>query len=194
MLILGITGGIGSGKSYISLLLSEQLSVPVYDCDAEAKRLICEDEIIKRKLTELVGTHVYKDEKLQKKVLADYVFSSPQNAQKVDAIVHPAVKDDFLKWVQRQRSEVIAIETAILYESGFDVLVDKVLYVNAPLELRLQRAMKRDGSTREQVKARISMQQSEAQRGKADYIIDNGSVGKEALQEALQKILKQIAA
>ncbi len=192
MVILGITGGIGSGKSYISSLLHKQMNVPVYDCDTEAKRLICEDDTIRQKLTELVGASVYRNGELQKNVLADYLFSSQQHVQQVNAIVHPAVRKDIGKWVKQQDSPVVAVESAILYESGFDTLVDKVLFVNAPLELRIQRSMKRDGSTREQVEARIGMQQSEQQQKKADFVIDNGTEGKKDLLDALQGVLKKI--
>ena len=192
MVILGITGGIGSGKSYISSLLRKQMNVPVYDCDTEAKRLICEDDTIRQKLTELAGASVYRNGELQKNVLADYLFSSQQHVQQVNAIVHPAVRKDIGKWVKQQDSPVVAVESAILYESGFDTLVDKVLFVNAPLELRIQRSMKRDGSTREQVEARIGMQQSEQQQKKADFVIDNGTEGKKGLLDALQGMLKKI--
>lgn len=192
MVILGITGGIGSGKSYISSLLRKQMNVPVYDCDTEAKRLICEDDTIRQKLTELAGASVYKNGELQKKVLVDYLFSSQQHVQQVNAIVHPAVRKDIGKWVKQQDSPVVAVESAILYESGFDTLVDKVLFVKAPLELRIQRSMKRDGSTREQVEARIGMQQSEQQQKKADFVIDNGTEGKKGLLDALQGMLKKI--
>ena len=192
MIILGITGGIGSGKSYISSLLREQMNVPVYDCDAEAKRLICEDEKIRQELISLVGVNVYKDGELQKNVLASYLFANQQHAQKVNAIVHPVVKDDFCKWVKQQDAEIVAIESAILYESGFDKVVDQVLFVNAPMELRIQRAMQRDGSTRKQVEARIKMQQSEAQQEKADYVIDNTTEGKTILQKELRKIFDMI--
>ena len=192
MVVLGVTGGIGSGKSYISSLLREQMNVPVYDCDAEAKRLISEDEEIRQELTELVGAPIFKEGKLQKKVLADYLFANEQHVQKVNAIVHPAVRSDIGKWAKQQDSEVVAVESAILYESGFDTLVDKVLFVNAPLELRIQRAMKRDGSIREQIEARIGMQQSEQQREKADYIIDNVTEGKTDLLDALKRILEKI--
>lgn len=192
MVILGITGGIGSGKSYISSLLHKQMNVPVYDCDTEAKRLICEDDTIRQKLTELAGASVYRNGELQKNVLADYLFSSQQHVQQVNAIVHPAVRKDIGKWVKQQDSPVVAVESAILYESGFDTLVDKVLFVNAPLELRIQRSMKRDGSTREQVEARIGMQQSEQQQKKADFVIDNGTEGKKGLLDALQGMLKKI--
>ena len=192
MIILGITGGIGSGKSFISSLLREQMNVPVYDCDAEAKRLIHEDGKIRQELISLVGVNVYKDGELQKNVLASYLFANQQHAQKVNAIVHPVVKDDFCKWVKQQDAEIVAIESAILYESGFDKVVDQVLFVNAPMELRIQRAMQRDGSTRKQVEARIKMQQSEAQQEKADYVIDNTTEGKTILQKELRKIFDMI--
>ena len=175
MVILGITGGIGSGKSYISSLLHKQMNVPVYDCDTEAKRLICEDDTIRQKLTELAGASVYKNGELQKKVLADYLFSSQQHVQQVNAIVHPAVRKDIGKWVKQQDSPVVAVESAILYESGFDTLVDKVLFVKS-----------------EQVEARIGMQQSEQQQKKADFVIDNGTEGKKGLLDALQGMLKKI--
>lgn len=194
MVILGITGGIGSGKSYISSLLRERLNVPVYDCDTEAKRLIAEEKDVRQKLTELVGADIYKEGVLQKSILADYLFANQQNAQKVNDIVHPAVRKDICKWAKQQAAEVAAIESAILYESGFDAIVDKVLFIDAPLELRIQRAMKRDGSTRQQIEARINMQQAEEQREKADYVINNGDEEKDALQTSLQQILRKITA
>ena len=192
MIVLGITGGIGSGKSYISSLLREKMNVPVYDCDAEAKRLICEDYTVRQKLSELVGVNIYKDGKLQKQMLADFLFAGQENAQMVNSVVHPAVKKDFQQWVRRQHAEVVAMESAILYESGFDGTVDKVLFVSAPLELRIQRVMHRDGSTRQQVEARINMQQVEAQRGKADYVIENDDAKQEVLLAFLQEIIKNI--
>jgi len=192
MIILGITGGIGSGKSFISSLLREHLNVPVYDCDKEAKRLINENEEIQQQLTELVGFHVFKDGKLQKNILADYLFANQHHAQKINDIVHPAVKDDFCKWTEQQKANVVAIESAILYESGFDSMVDKILFVDAPKELRIQRVIQRDGSTRQQVEARINMQRAEEQRQKADYLIENEGARQESLLTALQEILKNI--
>ena len=194
MIILGITGGIGSGKSFISSLLREQMNVPVYDCDAEAKRLIHEDGKIRQELISLVGVNVYKDGELQKNVLASYLFANQQHAQKVNAIVHPVVKDDFCKWVKQQDAEIVAIESAILYESGFDKVVDQVLFVNAPMELRIQRAMQRDGSTRQQIEARIAMQQTESQMRKARYVIDNTDATRESLLRDLRQILRNITA
>lgn len=190
MIVLGITGGIGSGKSYVSSLLREQMNVPVYDCDTEAKRLICEDEKIRQKLTKLVGAHIYKDGKLQKKALADYLFATPKHAQKINAIVHPAVREDFHTWLNLQNTDIVAIESAILYESGFDAAVDKVLFVNAPSELRIQRVMQRDGSTRQQVEARMNVQRAEEQCQKADFVIENEGAKQESLLATLQEILK----
>lgn len=192
MIILGITGGIGSGKSYISTLLREQLNVPVYDCDTEAKRLTDEDKTIQQRLKELVGAHVYKDGKLQKNILANYLFSDQHHAQNVNAIIHPVVKEDFRKWIEQQKADVVAIESAILYESGFDSMVDKILFVDAPKELRIQRVIQRDGCTRQQVEARINMQRAEEQRQKADYLIENEGARQESLLTALQEILKNI--
>lgn len=192
MVVLGITGGIGSGKSYISFLLREQMNVPVYDCDAEAKRLICEDENIRQELTKLVGAHIYKGGKLQKKVLADYLFATPRHAQEINAIVHPAVREDFHTWLTLQHADIVAIESAILYESGFSADVDKVLFVNATKDLRIQRVMLRDGSTRQQVEARMNMQKAEELCQKADYVIENEGAEQESLLATLQEILKDI--
>ena len=192
MVVLGITGGIGSGKSYISSLLQSHLNVPVYDCDTEAKRLMNEDKSIQQQLKKLVGAHVYKDGELQKDVLADYLFANQQNAQQVNAIVHPAVREDFGSWAKRQNTDVVAIESSILFESGFDTLTDKVLFVDAPLEVRIQRVIKRDGCTRQQVKARIRMQKCDKYRQKASLILENNDYPKELLLAALQVVLKDI--
>lgn len=195
MVKLGITGGIGSGKSYISSLLREELGVPVYDCDAEAKRLIGEDEAIRQKLIALAGPDIYnKEGTLRKRILADYLFASQQHVQLVNAIVHPAVMDDFRKWAGRQKTGVVAMESAILYESGFDTSVDTVLFVSAPAELRIRRAMQRDGSTRQQIEARIAMQQTESQMRKARYVIDNTDATRESLLRDLRQILRNITA
>ncbi len=120
-MVIGITGGIGSGKSYVAHLLASRFGVPVYDCDREAKRLNVDSTRIREALTLLVGPTVYAaDGSLCRKVLADYLFSSADNARKVNAIVHPVVADDFLQWAKDKR--LVAIESAILFESGFDRL------------------------------------------------------------------------
>lgn len=172
---IGITGGIGSGKSYVSDLLCQKFDIPVYDCDTEAKRLTATDEEIHMKLIQLVGPEVFDSTALNKQCLADYLFAGPEHASRVNAIIHPAVLKDFKQWADRQQKPVVALESAILFESGFNESVDYVLFVDAPEEIRLKRAMERDTATEEQIRARMQMQQPELHRRQADFIIDNST-------------------
>ncbi len=159
MIKLAITGGIGSGKSYVARQMSQLLGIPVYDSDANAKRLNEESPQIRQGLMDMVGSEVYDaNGHLNKAILASFLFASEENARKVNALVHPVVKEDFLRWASRQTAQVVAIETALLAESGIDLVVDKIIRVDAPLETRIQRAMQRDGATREQILARMSKQ------------------------------------
>lgn len=177
MIKLGITGGIGSGKSFVSRCLKEGFSVQVYDTDREAKRLMLEHEGIRADLIALLGEEVYTAAGLNKPLLAAYIFSSPENAQKVNAIVHPRVKEDFRNWAFRQEQagcQLVGVESAILFESGFDREVDKTLTVSAPLELRITRVMERDRVGREQVLERITAQISEEERNRlSDFSVEN---------------------
>lgn len=190
MIRLGITGGIGSGKSYVSQLLSSQFGIPVYDCDREAKRLTATDSGIREALQKLVGRDVYtEDGALDKTILTQYLFASADHATLVNAIIHPVVRMDFRSWCQQQQSEVVAMESAILYESGFDSEVDKVLLVDAPLETRIQRAMLRDGSSREQVVSRIALQDGSLAREKAEFLLQNDG---RPINDELQTIINII--
>lgn len=177
MIKLGITGGIGSGKSFVSRCLKEGFSVQVYDTDREAKRLMLEHEGIRADLIALLGKEVYTAAGLNKPLLAAYIFSSPENAQKVNAIVHPRVKEDFRNWAFRQEQagcQLVGVESAILFESGFDREVDKTLTVSAPLELRITRVMERDRVGREQVLERITAQISDEERNRlSDFSVEN---------------------
>jgi dephospho-CoA kinase len=160
MIKIAITGGIGSGKSYIAQQMTELLGIPVYDSDANAKRLNEESPIIRQGLIEIVGDEVYDSKgKLNKALLASYLFANAENAARINALIHPIVKQDFLQWAESQNSQIVAIETAILKESGIDQIVDKVIRVDAPIELRIERAIKRDGATKEQILRRIAQQQ-----------------------------------
>lgn len=170
---IGITGGIGSGKSYVSDLLCRKFDIPVYDCDAEAKRLTATDGEIRQKLIQLVGPEVFNGQELVRKRLADYLFADPEHASKVNAIIHPAVLEDFKLWTGKQLKPVVALESAILFESGFNEYVDYVLLVDAPEEIRLKRAMQRDNTSEEKIRARMQMQQPELHRKQANFIIDN---------------------
>lgn len=177
MIKLGITGGIGSGKSFVSRCLKEGFSLQVYDTDREAKRLMLEHEGIRADLIALLGEEVYTAAGLNKPLLAAYIFSSPENAQKVNAIVHPRVKEDFRNWAFRQEQaggQLVGVESAILFESGFDREVDKTLTVSAPLELRITRVMERDRVGREQVLERITAQISDEERNRlSDFSVEN---------------------
>lgn len=175
---LGITGGIGSGKSYVAHEIAAR-GIPVYDCDREAKRLIAEDKEIQRRLQAL--THD----------LPRYLFASDANAARVARIVHPAVRRDFEQWCHRHADmPLVALESAILYESGFDTTVDRVLYIDAPLPLRIERAMERDHATRDAVLLRIARQCSDEARARADYrLINDGRPVAPQLQAILNTIL-----
>ena len=191
MLSFAITGGIGSGKSYVSALL-EQRGIPIYNADNEAKRLMQSDEVIQRDLIALLGSEVYQDGVLNKPFLAKYLFSDASHAQKVNAIVHPRVKADFYRWKEAQTGvDVVGMECAILFESGFDDTVDRIVMVYAPLEIRLERAMKRDKASKEQILARISAQMDdEEKKRRSHYVIHND--GTESVDLQLEKLLSSL--
>ena len=177
MIRLGITGGIGSGKSVVSQLF-RVMDIPVYDSDKESKRLTITDEGIRTQLTELVGKDVYADDgSLNKSVLASWLFSCEEHTLKVNNIIHPVVKKDFLSWVKKQENagyKACGIESAILIEAGFQDVVEKVVMVTAPLETRIERTMQRDHASRESVINRIARQMNEEEKKeKADYVISN---------------------
>ena len=198
MVKIGITGGIGSGKSYVSRLLTEHHGIPVYNTDSEAKRLMLSDEGIRRRLTALLGKEVYKsDGTLNKPLLANYLFADSCHAGQINAIVHPQVKADFLKWADLQTGcEIVALESAILFESGFDNIVDKVVMVYAPVELRIRRVMLRDSTTEEKIRQRIVAQMDDkAKQDRSDFIIFNDgsrplNLQLDDLQETLEKMIK----
>ncbi|CCZ70635.1 dephospho-CoA kinase [Bacteroides sp. CAG:702] len=198
MVKIGITGGIGSGKSYVSRLLTEHYGIPVYNTDSEAKRLMLSDEGISRRLTALLGKEVYKsDGTLNKPLLANYLFADSCHAGQINAIVHPQVKADFLKWADLQTGcEIVALESAILFESGFDNIVDKVVMVYAPVELRIRRVMLRDSTTEEKIRQRIVAQMDDkAKQDRSDFIIFNDgnrplNLQLDDLQETLEKMIK----
>lgn len=177
MIKFAITGGIGSGKSYVSSLLEER-GIPIYNADLESKRLTVQDEGIRKELVALLGEDIYQGATLNKPLLASYLFANSDNAVKVNSIIHPRVKDDFHRWVESQKDvPLVGLESAILYESGFDDVVDQVVMVYAPEAVRLQRAMKRDNATEEQVRARMSAQMDdEEKRSKADFVLMNDGI------------------
>lgn len=191
MIKIAITGGIGSGKSYVSRLL-EEMGIPVYNADNEAKRLTVSDVGIRRELTALLGEEVYQDGELNKSLLAAYLFSDPAHATQVNGIIHPRVRADFLAWAgKREHCDIVGMECAILYEAGFEDTVDAVVMVYAPEELRVRRVMQRDGATELQVRARMAAQMDDKEKcRRADFVVVNDGV--EPLQLRLASIVKEI--
>lgn len=182
---VAITGGIGSGKSFVCRMLAEH-GIEIYDCDAAAKRLMRSSSELRARLTGLVGSNLYDGERLNKPVMAQFLLSSDENQRAVNAIVHPAVGEDFL------RSGMKWMECAILFESGFDKLVDYKICVVAPLEIRLQRIMQRDGLTRQKAMEWISKQMPQEEvSSKCDFVIVNDGVADLQQQiENLNNIIK----
>lgn len=174
---IGITGGIGSGKSVVSRLL-ELMGIPVYISDVESKRLTATDPFIRRELCALFGQELYRDGELNKPLLASYLFGRPDNGQKINGIIHPRVKDHFRDWVfGHSDCPIVAMESAILIESGFSGEVDFIVMVYAPLEVRIERAIRRDCSSKELIMKRIESQMSdEEKREQADFVILNDGI------------------
>lgn len=191
---IGVTGGIGSGKSYVCSLLQKRYGAPVYDCDSRAKQLLIEDAALRHALIDAFGPDVYhSDNTLNRPFLAAQVFASAQHTARMNALVHPAVKRDFVQWVARHAdAPFVVLESAILFESGFRDVVDAVLSVEAPEALRLQRACLRDSSTPEQIRARMARQLTDAERRlRADVVVCNDGQSPLAplLDRSIQRLL-----
>lgn len=190
MIKIGITGGIGSGKSVVASLL-ELSGIPVYIADTESKRLTASSPVIREKLIALFGESLYTAEGLDKKQLASHIFGNPERLKQVNAIIHPEVNRHFLAWADKQTTPICGIESAILFESGFNRVVDITLMVYAPLEVRIQRALERDAVAREEIVRRINSQlPDEEKKEKSDYVIFND--GKQALLPQIAAILMDL--
>ena len=174
-MIIGITGGIGSGKSVISKEL-RCMGYEVYDTDSEAKRLIVENVQIRRNIEDLLGKEVYKDNVYQTQIVASKVFANKSLLVQLNAIVHPAVREDILSRTQdfiNNTTSLYFIECAILYTAHLDDICDKVVAITAPEAIRLERTIARDSSDKDEVRARMRMQDVEHDIQRADIIINN---------------------
>lgn len=176
-MIIGITGGIGSGKSTIAAELARR-GYRVYDCDAEAKRIIAENRDVQAQIITLLGEEAFADGRYNTSFVARRVFTDASLLSQLNAIVHPAVKADVL------RAKPDFVESAILYEAGLDRLCDRVVYVDAPLELRIARTVARDHCDAEQVRARIHSQHT-LPHEKAIVLMNDGSQSIESLVDSL---------
>lgn len=173
MMVIGLTGGIGSGKSTVAHMFRD-LGIPVYDSDNEAKRLMVSSPELKKAIMHLLGEEAYLDGKLNRGYIAEKVFGDPGTLQRLNSLVHPAVRLDFDRWVSAQTAPYVIQETALIFESGTENLYDRVILTTAPVQLRVDRVTKRDGSAKKEVMQRIKNQMGDGLKSKkANYSIDN---------------------
>lgn len=184
-MIVGLTGGIGSGKSTIGKLLID-LGVPVYNSDREAKRLMNTSKVLRRKIIQLLGAESYTDGMLNRTFVAEKVFNDKTLLHKLNCIVHPAVRKHFLRWSKKQNYPYVVQETALLFENQMQDIYDKIILVTAPKDVRIERIVERDGSSRQQVLERMENQLDDAKKIPfADYRVENID-----LQETKAKVKK----
>lgn len=174
MVKVGITGGIGSGKSIVSRILLS-MGYPVYDCDRSAARIMVSDTGVVSALKKLIGSDAYMaDGSLNKPVIAAFLYRDSANREALNAVVHPAVFRDFELWCGRHGVDLAFVESAILFESGLDRHVDKSVMVLASHETRIDRVMNRDGIDCEQARRRIESQMPDEEKAKlCDFVVRN---------------------
>ncbi|MCX7547427.1 dephospho-CoA kinase [Xanthomarina sp. F1114] len=195
MKIIGLTGGVGSGKTTVAKQFNA-LGIPIYIADNEAKQLMNTSEVIRKKLIDLFGDNAYKDNTLNRPFLADIIFNSEESLKKMNAIVHPEVALHFKTWVSKQNAPYVLKESAILFENGAYTSCDYIITVTAPLDLRMERLLKRDDTTVEKIQAIINNQWSdEAKIEKSHFVIVNKDLKETQQQVQLthDKIVNLIA-
>lgn len=173
MFKIGLTGGIGSGKSTVAKIF-EVLGIPVYYADEEAKRLMNTDIGLKRQIIELFGEASYSQGMLNRNYLAEIVFHDPEKLKQLNALVHPVTIHDANTWLENQHSAYAIKEAALIFESGIHEMLDFVIGVSAPISLRIQRVIKRDNISREEVLSRMDKQMEESAKMKrCNFVITN---------------------
>ncbi len=188
---VGITGGIGSGKSSVCKMLALR-GVPIYDSDSRAKQLMVTDAELVRLVSQRFGADVYVDGILNRQVLAARVFTDKVALAELNSMVHPAVMRDFERWAAEQQTAYVVMESAIIFEAGLDDKLDAVVAVMAPRSLRLERAMQRDGATREQIEERMRTQLSDDELARrAKYAIVNISL--DELDEEVEQLHRRLS-
>jgi dephospho-CoA kinase len=190
MIKVGLTGGIGCGKSVVADILRIH-NIPVYESDQEAKRLMQNSATIRANLTSLMGEEAYIDDKLNRNFVASLVFDNPYLLENLNAIVHPEVISDFVNWSAAQSSSIVVVESAILFESGLATQLHKIITISSPEEIRVARTMARDKLTLEQVHKRIDAQMTDEERSQlSDFVVINDN--KQAIIPQINIILASL--
>ncbi len=170
---IGITGGIGVGKTFVSEIFS-RLGVPVFSADTEARKCMHDSDDLKNSITSHFGNGIYKKGILQKEILANIVFSDSKKLQELNNLVHPFVQNKFEIWQKEQTTPFVLKEAAILFESGANKGLDAVICISSAMEVRIKRVMERDKCSREKVMKRIAMQMPQETKEKlSDFVIIN---------------------
>lgn len=187
---IGITGGIGSGKSIVSRIL-QLMGYPVYSSDQRAKEIMHENQALIRSLKELFGEEAYLDSELNRPYIAAQIFQDDSKRTAMNQLVHPAVREDFQQWASRQKSPILFQESALLFETGNYKSFDAVILVSAPEEIRMKRIKERDHLTDEQVQSRFNAQMPEEEKMKlTNLVIQND--GNHLLVPQILEVIKKL--
>lgn len=194
MTIVGLTGGIGSGKTTVAKMFGA-LGIPIYIADVEAKKLMNRSKVIKRKLIVLFGENAYVEGKLNRPYIANIIFNDKSYLEKMNAIVHPKVARHFKRWAAKQNAPYVIKEVAILFENGGNTQCDFVVTVTAPKTLRIERLLKRDDTSKEKIRAIMKNQWPDSEKMKlSDFVIVNKTLdeAKRQVHKVHQAILQEI--
>jgi dephospho-CoA kinase len=173
MMRVGLTGGIGSGKTTVGRIF-RTMGIPVFEADAEGRRLMAHDAALQRSIVERFGARVVNENGIDRATLAGIVFQDTEALKELNALIHPAVRAAFDRWAREQRAPYVMMEAAVLAESGGHRTLDAIVVVSAPEPIRIRRVMQRDEVPEEAVRARLANQVSEAERlAIADHVIHN---------------------
>ena len=195
MTTVGLTGGIGSGKTTIANLFASQFAIPIYIADTKAKELIAQDNRLQQEIKALLGEEAFVEGKYNTAFVASIVFSTPEKLQALNQLIHPYVQQDFVRWREGQHSPYVIKESAILFESGSYKDCDYIITVTAPLEKRIRRVMLRDKIDRKTVEKRIKNQWNDENRIKlSTFVVDNGDFSRnlDKIQTIHCKIMEMI--
>lgn len=191
MKVVGLTGGIGSGKSYVANIFNSLFSIPIYNSDIRAKYLMQNDVNVKNNIVEILGEESYNDNTLNKSFIAEKIFNNIEFKKKIDNIIHPIVKEDFQKWKSEQYSKYVIKESAILFESNAHLYCDFVITVFCDLEERIGRVSLRDGHSEDYIlKIMENQLDEEKKKAKSDFVINN--FNNSNLEEQVKSINKFI--